>query len=571
MLVASRRLLAGCSALVALGACATAQAPAVSSPPDTSEGGSPVDAAADAIGAGDGAGAPEAAPPGEAGAIDAGGSDASDAAAAEASAPDGGDAAVANARADDAVAAMLLGFWSPGQRYLRATAGGATATTGYWTFAQAWDAVLDAVERHGPASARFAGTLTTFYDAQGAAGWSSAFYDDENWMTLALLRAYDLTGDAAYLTQAKALYADIMAAWDTSCCGAAPGGIWWDRSHTQKATASNAGPVIAGARLYTRTHDASTLAFAKQAYAYWTANMVDPASHQVIDHITPAGQKVGWKFTYNEGLVIGAAVALANATGDPSTLALAHDVASFMLASETVPTALGPVLSDGSDAQCTGDCAQFKGIGARYLAELYSVGPSHAEYRALLEQSAGGAWTLARDPSTRLYGSDWAAPFAPPAELNATSSAAMALSAAAALEGPPPADPPLTFEAEESVLHGVGLEAAYAGFLGWGYVAGWNADGQWVDFTFDVPAAGQYDLAFRYAGGAGSASRLIYVNGANAVANQIFSGTGAWNAYATQVVTVTLHAGVNTVSVIYNGSLGSSGYLNLDRLSVGAH
>src|ERR1700722_15429469 len=87
-------------------------------------------------------------------------------------------ATLANARADDAVEAMMLAFWSQGPQYLLATVG-ATGETGYWTFAQAWDVVLDAVQRHG--DARFGGTLKTFYDAQNTIGWSRSYYDDENW------------------------------------------------------------------------------------------------------------------------------------------------------------------------------------------------------------------------------------------------------------------------------------------------------------------------------------------------------------------------------------------------------
>ena len=89
------------------------------------------------------------------------------------------------------------------------------------------------------------------------------------------------------------------------------------------------------------------------------------------------------------------------------------------------------------------------------------------------------------------------------------------------------------------MLHGLGLEARYAGFGGWGYVAGWNKDGQWVDFSREG-AARLYTLGFRYAAGAGDASRLVYVNGQDLVANQAFSATATWDAYNTVDVPVTL-------------------------------
>ncbi len=477
------------------------------------------------------------------------------------------DAAEAHADADNAVEAMLLTFWDQSQQYLVATRGTETLT-GYWTYQQAWDAVLDAVGRHN--GARFTGTLRTFYETQNAIGWSRNYYDDENWATLALIRAYDLTGDATYLDEAKTLYADIMGAWDTTCCGATPGGLWWDRAHTQKATAANAGAVVSGAQLYTLTKDATYLAFAQKAYAFWAANMVDPTTHQVFDHLTTDGQKVAWKFTYNEGLMIGATVALAQASGDDSSLALGEEIATFMLAHETETSADGAILTDGSDTSCGGDCMQFKGIAARYLATLYQAAPTHTEYLTLLTDSADAAWTIARDPSSHLFGTDWGAPFVAPAQLNAASSAAMVLSAVATLEGGAAPDTAGVYEAEESVLHSVGLEATHGGFDGWGYVAGWNADGQWVDFLVTAPSAGSYDLTFRYAAGAGDASRLVYVNGANAIKNERFASTGSWDTYGTVTASVALTRGANTVSLIHNASLGSANYLNLDRLTVTA-
>ena len=57
-------------------------------------------------------------------------------------------------------------------------------------------------------------------------------------------------GDPRYRDRAVQLFDDIMAAWDETCCGSRPGGLWWDKPHTQKATASNAGAVITAVRLH---------------------------------------------------------------------------------------------------------------------------------------------------------------------------------------------------------------------------------------------------------------------------------------------------------------------------------
>ena len=480
----------------------------------------------------------------------------------------GPDLALAHGRADAALEAMLLRFWTPGSAYLSADAPQAGTLTGYWTFAQALDAVLDGSER--TRRAHFAGWIEGLYLAQDARGWSRDFYDDENWMALALIRAYDQTSDAKYLARAKTLYADIEAAWDTTCCGAHPGGIWWDRPHTQKATASNAGPVITGVLLAARTGDTSYLDFAKRTYDFWLANMVDPTTHAVTDHIKPDGTLVKYRFTYNEGLVIGAATALYHATNDPKYLGDAHDVAGYMLSAETKMTPDGRVLFDGDNSHCNGDCQQFKGIGYRYLAELFAADPSHTEYMDVLDASARAAWDFARGGGD-LFAPDWAGPAmapASPTSIDAQSSAAMALSIYASMLGADPAAASTSYEAEDGVVHAIGLEASHTGFTGWGYLAGWKGDGQWVDFHVEVATAGTYHLGLRYAAGAGDASRLVYANGANVVANFALPSTGSWNTWQTATTDVTLPAGKSTISIIYNSSQGSTNYVNLDAITV---
>jgi hypothetical protein len=83
-----------------------------------------------------------------------------------------------------------------------------------------------------------------------------------------------------------------------------------------------------------------------------------------------------------------------------------------------------------------------------------------------------------------------------------------------------------------------------------------------------VPTAGAYTLKVRYAAGAGDAARLVYINGANAVATQKFASTTSWDTWATASIPIELPAGASTISIIYNSSLSSSNYLNLDYIDV---
>lgn len=493
----------------------------------------------------------------------------------------------ANARADDALQALLLNFWN--SQYFVETPGNPGNPPPASTFAQAWEVALAAADRHH--QARFTGTFQVFFDLQAQAGWSFDRYDDENWMILALIHAYDLTLDATYLLQARALFQDIVAAWDTTCCVVGPitipGGIWHDHSHNRKSTVVNAGAIISGVGLYERTKITSYLSFAKQVYAYWAANMVLATTHQVLDNVSANGVQ-GLRYTYDQGVMIGAAVAIAGVTGDPAPLASAHDYASFLLTGETVPSASGQILSDGTAASCQGECALYKGIAARYLAGLYAADTSHSEYLALLAQCADSIWNTARDPSG-LYGPDWGAAYSGAPSLSATVAAAGALASVAALGPMVTGDPVATYEATEATIHGVGLEAKYSPPTGWGYVAGWGCassptqdagcaegqvDGTGVDFRVSAPSAGFYDLNLTYSAIAetdastpASSRRLLVNGGAYAIDNLAFPVTQGWNNWATIMLPqVPLQAGYNAVSLTFDTALGSYGFINLDNL-----
>jgi hypothetical protein len=63
--------------------------------------------------------------------------------------------------------------------------------------------------------------------------------------------------------------------------------------------------------------DTVALQWARRIYDYWASHFVLP-SGQVYDHEAPDGTKVGWTFSYNQGIMLQAAAALASATGNTS-------------------------------------------------------------------------------------------------------------------------------------------------------------------------------------------------------------------------------------------------------------
>ncbi len=328
------------------------------------------------------------------------------------------DALSASARADAATDALFNHFWDG--HYLRDAYPGDGKEAGYWIFAQAFDAMADAVQRTG--GAKFKQHLATLYAAQDAHGWSREWFDDENWMALALIRAYDATQNHEYLNRAEWLFADIERDGRTTT------GIWWDRAHTQKATASNFGPAITAARLNERTGKASYKIAAEEIYDYWYSTMVDRTTFQVADHRNANGT-VDWrKFTYDTGLAIGASIELHQITGNEHYLSHAYGFGSYMIHEQVTPSTFGPILHD---AGCTGDCDAFKGIGFRFLTKLYALDTHQTQYRTVLTASARAIWSSARNTHSNTFASDWSGPSHPHTSLAADASAVMSLNLAA--------------------------------------------------------------------------------------------------------------------------------------------
>jgi predicted alpha-1,6-mannanase (GH76 family) len=475
----------------------------------------------------------------------------------------GCDGMTAQTRADRSIAQLMFGLWNGSANYLDASEPTNNNRTGYWTFAEAFDSVIDGVERTG--GRRYLGLIQTLYQAQNGNTWRSDYYDDESWMALSLIRAYDLTKNRAYLDRAVALYAEIEAAWDAT--SAHPGGIWWNRPHTQKATASNGGPVIIGARLTARTGDPAYLTFARQVYTFWRTNMTDAATYETYDHMSPDGTIGKGRLTYNEGIMSGAALALYAATGEAQFRADGHGFATRLAKFITKSTPQGPVLADGTNTSCTRDCPQWKGIGYRYLASAFRDDPTRPDYLPVLQGSVGAAWTLARNTTTGYFANDWAGPPMSTAAIEAQSSTATALNLYATLCGSYVPPPDAAYEAEDAVLDHVGVEETNAGFSGWGYVSSWSANNQFVEFSVSVGAAGSYRLDFDYAA-ATQAARALLVGGAMTLPKLTFPATAGVGTWGRTSATVTLGAGPNAIRLVYLTANGSVAPLNLDRMVV---
>jgi uncharacterized protein YyaL (SSP411 family) len=178
--------------------------------------------------------------------------------------------------------------------------------------------------------AYFTGMETYWQDANGIHGYNvlpapsppDRYYDDNQWIVIALCDAYDLTQDRAYLDRAEETQAFVLSGEDDRLGG----GVFWREEKKSKNTCSN-GPAIVGAlRLYQLTHKREHLDAALRLYR-WTNLHLQDADGLYFDNIDLTGKVEKMKWTYNTALMLRANCLLYRITRDKTYLTEAQRIA----------------------------------------------------------------------------------------------------------------------------------------------------------------------------------------------------------------------------------------------------
>ena len=134
--------------------------------------------------------------------------------------------------------------------------------------------------------------------------------------------------------------------------------------------------------------------------------LVEPTSGFVYDGINSNNDgktNTTWKFTYNQGLLIGAGVELYRATQNTTYLNDAVKTANFTLTDPDL-TSVGLMRSEGG-----GDGGLFKAVLVRYLTLLAAVpAESRARYVNYLTFNAETLWRSGTQKPQVVYGPFWA-------------------------------------------------------------------------------------------------------------------------------------------------------------------
>ncbi|MFF2091588.1 glycoside hydrolase family 76 protein [Paenibacillus sp. NPDC058174] len=311
------------------------------------------------------------------------------------------------ARADLAQQKLHELFWNPDINMYNIETpcpdGSCNTIFHYWWMAHAVDVLVDGYVRTGDNEYRT--TLSNLYDGllqRNGGAWPNELYDDMEWMALAWLRAYSATGEEKYRKAVHELWEDIKTGWNDNLGG----GIAWRKSQLDyKNTPANAPAIILAMHLYKAFGDSEDLEWAKKIYAWQKNTLVDPENGFVWDGMNRTGDGMidkHWEFTYCQGVFIGAAHELYQATGQQSYLDDAAATASITIKKLTDPQT--HLLPDEGN----GDGGLFKGIFVRYAAGLAADYPEQFSFvTEVLLQNAERMWNEGRDAENTLFGPAW--------------------------------------------------------------------------------------------------------------------------------------------------------------------
>ena len=137
----------------------------------------------------------------------------------------------------------------------------------------------------------------------------------------------------------------------------------------------------------------------------------------------------------------------------------------------------------------------------------------------------------------------------------------------------PPLPPPVTGPqpsqtlTASSALTNVPKEFGWPGARSARYICCWDAQGQYVAFSF-ATSAGPTALTLRYSAGSGNARRKIEIDGRVWYPNETFPRTASWSAWTTLALQKTLSTGRHTLKIWFDHPAGSTQWLNLDALTI---
>ena len=152
------------------------------------------------------------------------------------------------------------------------------------------------------------------------------YYDDNAWLVIAFLEAYETNHDPRYLARADETLKFVLSGWDDEIGG----GIWWHQGHKDgtKNACSN-GPAAVGCLRLAKFHqkDAASLIEQARKIVQWTTRALQAEDGLFDDRkVVATGEVKRGKLTYNSALMLRAQLGLYRAKGEKAYLEEAQKI-----------------------------------------------------------------------------------------------------------------------------------------------------------------------------------------------------------------------------------------------------
>jgi hypothetical protein len=237
------------------------------------------------------------------------------------------------------------------------------------------------------------------------------YYDDNEWLDWGLVQAYQVTDNAAYLSQAEQTFNFVLSG-ESSALG---GGIFWhEQDQASKNTISNAPAMIDALNLYQATGQSFYLATAKNLYKWVNANLENPTSGLYYDHINLDGTVQTTEWSYNTGAMMIANGLFYQITKNQTFLQTDEALGAAAQNYWNIPSADGEISNPGDMAWVLIDA----------YTQLYNL-DHQAKWMGL---AASTAAYLSNHSNAGLYGPNWNQPMVAGQSVNLIDQAAVGIS-----------------------------------------------------------------------------------------------------------------------------------------------
>jgi len=199
-------------------------------------------------------------------------------------------------------------------------------------------------------------------------------FDDIGWWALAWARGYQVTNNSVYLNKSLELFNFIATnGWADDACG---GGVWWGPTKVYKNAIPNELFLRQASELCALSHNASVLAWALLEWNWFSQCGMIASNHLINDGLninsanrSSCSNNGGTTWTYNQGVVLGGLVSLAESSSDAYALELLTAADAIATAATTILVDSNGVLAEPCESSnnCDNDQEIFKGIFSRHL------------------------------------------------------------------------------------------------------------------------------------------------------------------------------------------------------------